>query len=205
MCIRDSWNLLDTKETEFNKTVLKFRKSIPSHFKVYTINYDEFKNEILSLVRTSSTIIELPAVEGIQKFSIQEASSLSEGLALKFPMIKSYVAQGIDDPSATARFSFGTDGFHGVIFYTDKPSFYIDPYTKNYNSYISYSRSSLPQIDHYFSCEVDEQLDAKEMVVSSQRNADDGLLRIFRLALVCSGEYAPVSYTHLTLPTTPYV
>ena len=184
------WNLLDTKETEFNKTVLKFRKSIPSHFKVYTINYDEFKNEILSLVRTSSTIIDLPTVEGIQKFSIQEASSLSEGLALKFPMIKSYVAQGIDDPSATARFSFGTDGFHGVIFYTDRPSFYIDPYTKNYNSYISYSRSSLPQRDHDFSCEVDEQLDAKEMVVSSQRNADDGLLRIFRLALVCSGEYA---------------
>ena len=185
-----NWKFVDIKKSNFSKETLKFRKSIPTNFKVYELDFQKFKNEILVAKINESTIIELPTLDGIKRFSFKEASSLSKGLALKFPIIKSYVAQGIDDPSATARFSFGTDGFHGVIFYTDKPSFYIDPYTKNYNSYISYSRSSLPQRDHDFSCEVDEQLDAKEMVVSSQRNADDGLLRIFRLALVCSGEYA---------------
>ena len=185
-----NWKFVDIKKSNFSKETLKFRKSIPTNFKVYELDFQKFKNEILVAKINESTIIELPTLDGIKRFSFKEASSLSKGLALKFPMIKSYVAQGIDDPSATARFSFGTDGFHGVIFYTDKPSFYIDPYTKNYNSYISYSRSSLPQRDHDFSCEVDEQLDAKEMVVSSQRNADDGLLRTFRLAIVCSGEYA---------------
>ena len=185
-----NWKFIDIKKSNFSKETLKFRKSIPTNFKVYELDFQKFKNEILVAKINESTIIELPTLDGVKRFSFKEASSLSKGLALKFPIIKSYVAQGIDDPSATARFSFGTDGFHGVIFYTDKPSFYIDPYTKNYNSYISYSRSSLPQRDHDFSCEVDEQLDAKEMVVSSQRNADDGLLRIFRLALVCSGEYA---------------
>ena len=184
------WKLADIEKSNFSTDALKYRKSIPTNFKVYELDVQKFKNEILVAKINESTIIELPTLDGIKRFSFKEASSLSKGLALKFPIIKSYVAQGIDDPSATARFSFGTDGFHGVIFYTDKPSFYIDPYTKNYNSYISYSRSSLPQRDHDFSCEVDEQLDAKEMVVSSQRNADDGLLRIFRLALVCSGEYA---------------
>ena len=184
------WKLADIEKSNFSTDALKYRKSIPTNFKVYELDVQKFKNEILVAKINESTIIELPTLDGIKRFSFKEASSLSKGLALKFPVIKSYVAQGIDDPSATARFSFGTDGFHGVIFYTDKPSFYIDPYTKNYNSYISYSRSSLPQREHDFSCEVDEQLDAKEMVVSSQRNADDGLLRIFRLALVCSGEYA---------------
>ena len=184
------WKLADIEKSNFSTDALKYRKSIPTNFKVYELDVQKFKNEILVAKINESTIIELPTLDGIKRFSFKEASSLSKGLALKFPVIKSYVAQGIDDPSATARFSFGTDGFHGVIFYTDKPSFYIDPYTKNYNSYISYSRSSLPQRDHDFSCEVDEQLDAKEMVVSSRRNADDGLLRIFRLALVCSGEYA---------------
>ena len=184
------WKLADIEKSNFSTDALKYRKSIPTNFKVYELDVQKFKNEILVAKINESTIIELPTLDGIKRFSFKEASSLSKGLALKFPIIKSYVAQGIDDPSATARFSFGTDGFHGVIFYTDKPSFYIDPYTKNYNSYISYSRSSLPQRDHDFSCEVDEQLDAKEMVVSSRRNADDGLLRIFRLALVCSGEYA---------------
>ena len=185
-----NWKFVDIKKSNFSKETLKFRKSIPTNFKVYELDFQKFKNEILLAKINESTIIELPTLDGIKRFSFKEASSLSKGLALKFPIIKSYVAQGIDDPSATARFSFGTDGFHGVIFYTDKPSFYIDPYTKNYNFYISYSRSSLPQRDHDFSCEVDEQLDAKEMVVSSQRNADDGLLRTFRLAIVCSGEYA---------------
>jgi len=185
-----NWKFIDIKKSNFSKETLKFRKSIPTNFKVYELDFQKFKNEILLAKINESTIIELPTLDGIKRFSFKEASSLSKGLALKFPIIKSYVAQGIDDPSATARFSFGTDGFHGVIFYTDKPSFYIDPYTKNYNSYISYSRSSLPQRDHDFSCEVDEQLDTKEMVVSSQRNADDGLLRTFRLAIVCSGEYA---------------
>ena len=184
------WKLADIEKSNFSTDALKYRKSIPTNFKVYELDVQKFKNEILVAKINESTIIELPTLDGIKRFSFKEASSLSKGLALKFPVIKSYVAQGIDDPSATARFSFGTDGFHGVIFYTDKPSFYIDPYTKNYNSYISYSRSSLPQREHDFSCEVDEQLDAKEMVVSSRRNADDGLLRIFRLALVCSGEYA---------------
>ncbi|MBT7425740.1 MAG: hypothetical protein HN779_06785, partial [Flavobacterium sp.] len=184
------WKLANIEKSNFSTDALKYRKSIPTNFKVYELDVQKFKNEILVAKINESTIIELPTLDGIKRFSFKEASSLSKGLALKFPVIKSYVAQGIDDPSATARFSFGTDGFHGVIFYTDKPSFYIDPYTKNYNSYISYSRSSLPQRDHDFSCEVDEQLDAKKMVVSSQRNADDGLLRIFRLALVCSGEYA---------------
>tara|TARA_B100000787_G_C16199245_1_gene303612 strand:+ start:4880 stop:8137 length:3258 start_codon:yes stop_codon:yes gene_type:complete len=184
------WIQANTKENKFNKTDLKFRKSIPNNFKVYTINFNEFKNETLSLTKNSSTIIELPTKDGIQKFSIKEASSLSEGLAQNFPMIKSYVAQGIDNPSASARFSFGTDGFHAVIFYTGSSTFYIDPYTKNYNSYIAYSRSSLPQRDQEFSCEVTEQIDTEKVVNSFQRNADDGILRTFRLALVCSGEYA---------------
>ena len=184
------WKLADIEKSNFSKDALKFRKSIPTNFKVYELDVQKFKNKISQTKTNESIVIELPTADGVQKFSVQEASSLSEGLAQKFPMIASYVAKGVDNPGATARLSFGTDGFHGVVFYAGQSSFYIDPYTKNYNSYISYSRSSLPQRDHDFSCEVDEQLDAKEMVVSSQRNADDGLLRIFRLALVCSGEYA---------------
>ena len=105
------WSLLDSSQTQFNKIDIKFRKSIPNDYNIYNINFNEFKNEILSLSRASPTIIKLPTPEGVQKFSFKDASSLSEGLALKFPMIKSYVAQGIDDPSATARFSFGTNGF----------------------------------------------------------------------------------------------
>ena len=185
-----NWKSVDIEKSNFSEASLKFRKSIPTNFKVYELNLKKFKKEI-SLAKTNElTIIELPTANGIQKFSVSEASSLAKGLALKHPLIKSYLAKGIDDLSATARFSFGTDGFHGVIFYTNQTSFYIDPYTKNYSTYISYSRSSLPQKDNDFKCEVDEQV--KEITKTSliYRTADDGLLRTYRLALVCSGEYA---------------
>ena len=185
-----NWKSVDIEKSNFSEDSLKFRKSIPTNFKVYELNLKKFKKEI-SLAKTNElTIIELPTANGIQKFSVSEASSLAKGLALKHPLIKSYLAKGIDDLSATARFSFGTDGFHGVIFYTNQTSFYIDPYTKNYSTYISYSRSSLPQKDNDFKCEVDEQV--KEITKTSliYRTADDGLLRTYRLALVCSGEYA---------------
>jgi len=186
-----SWKLIDIEKNNFSGDALKFRKSTPTNFKVYELNLQKFKKEI-SLVRTNelTTIIELPTANGIQKFSVTEASSLAKGLALKYPMINSYSAKGIDDLSATARFSFGTDGFHAVIFYTDQPSFYIDPYTKNYNTYISYSRSSLPQKDNEFKCEVDEQVNKITDSNVIYRTPDDGLLRTYRLALVCSGEYA---------------
>ncbi|MFY0603049.1 MAG: zinc-dependent metalloprotease [Flavobacteriaceae bacterium] len=191
----NKWALVKNKESQFTKAEIKVRKSIPNDFKVYNINVSEFKNEAFSLGRNSSKVIELPTPSGIQRFSMKEASSMAPELSVKFPMIKSYVAQGLDDPSAVARFSFGTDGFHGVIFYANKESFYIDPYTKSLNSYIAYNRSSLPQRDKDFSCEVDEQVDKKELVNVSQRNADDGILRTFRLAIVCSGGYAQY---HLT-------
>ena len=192
LCFSQSnlWKLTDTEVSNFSNDALKFRKSIPTTFKVYELDLQEFKNRISQANNTESISINLPTADGIQRFSIEEASSISEVLSQKFPMIKSYVAKGIDNPSATARFSLGLDGFHGVIFYAGRPSFFIDPYTKDYNFYIAYSKKSLPQRDLNFRCEVEEHIDTKGAVSNSQRNADDGLLRIFRLAIVCSGEYA---------------
>ena len=184
------WELTDTEVSNFSNDALKFRKSIPTTFKVYELDLQKFKNRISQAKDNKAISIDLPTADGIQRFLIEEASSISEVLSQKFPMIKSYVAKGIDNPSATARFSLGLDGFHGVIFYAGGPSFFIDPFTKDYNFYIAYSKKSLPQRDLNFRCEVEGHLDTKGEANTSQRNADDGLLRTFRLAIVCSGEYA---------------
>ena len=192
----NKWVDITNKKDTFNNQNLTYRKSIPNDFKLYEINFTEFRENFFSSDQKSFQVIELPTSKGVQRFSVKEASSLSKELSLKFPMVKSYVGKGIDNPSAVARFSFGTDGFHAVIFYAGGPSFYIDPYSKDYNSYIAYSRLSLPPREQDFSCEVDEQLDTKKTPVISERNADDGILRTFRLALVCSGEYAQFHLTN---------
>ena len=183
------WKDISNESGKFKVSDLTFRKSVPNDFKLYEINFAELRENFFSAEGSYQTI-ELPTNQGIQKFSVKEASSIAKELSLKYPMIKSYVAKGIDNPSASARLSFGTDGFHAVILYAGAPSFYIDPYSKDYNSYIAYSRSSLPDTEQDFSCDVEEQLESEKDLLNSQRNADDGLLRTFRLALVCTGEYA---------------
>jgi hypothetical protein len=185
-----NWKLIDVEKTNFSNTSLKLRKAVPTNFKVYKLDTQKLKNELSFAKANEMILIELPTPDGVQRFSLKMASSLSEELTLKFPMIASYVAKGVDNTSAVARISVGTDGFHGVIFYGDKPSFYIDPYTKNNDYYIAYSRSSLPQRDQEFRCGVNTQLKRNEVIENTQKNANDGLLRTFRLALVCSGEYA---------------
>ena len=51
-------------------------------------------------------------------------------------MIKSYSAQGIDDPTATAKISLGTNGLHALISSGNKSTLYIDPFTINKRQYI---------------------------------------------------------------------
>ena len=64
----------------------------------------------------STDIIELPDANGnLKKFRIQETSNFESKLQQKFPDIKSFTAKGIEDPTAIAKISIGTDGFHGTI------------------------------------------------------------------------------------------
>ena len=97
------WELTDTEVSNFSNDALKFRKSIPTTFKVYELDLQKFKNRISQAKDNKAISIDLPTAYGIQRFLIEEASSISEVLSQKFPMIKSYVAKGIDNPSATAR------------------------------------------------------------------------------------------------------
>ena len=53
---------------------------------------------------------------GLSRFILKETSNLAPELAAKFPEIKSFTAEGIDDPTAIAKISIGTDGFHAVVF-----------------------------------------------------------------------------------------
>ena len=40
------WKLADIEKSNFSKDALKFRKSIPTNFKVYELDVQKFKNKI---------------------------------------------------------------------------------------------------------------------------------------------------------------
>ncbi|WP_348714461.1 GEVED domain-containing protein [Tenacibaculum sp. 190130A14a] len=173
-----------------------------------TLELDAFKNHLAKSSSHSkgSYIIQLPNSKGeLKKYSVKETPNFAPELARKFPMIKSYSAQGIDDPSSTAKISFGTDGLHTMIFSATESTIYIDPYTKNKKEYIVYKRSDLNPNKTDFECQVEDSAKkaVKQESSHSFRNANDGKLRTYRIAIACSAEYSDFHINRTTpAPTT---
>ena len=198
----DIWKVASSYETESKVKV--FRNTVPQEFKLFTLNPVEFNNLLATapqrFTTQSNTIIEFPTKNGeIQKFRVYEASVLDDLLQEQYPTIRSYTAQGIDDPSAIARFSYSDSGLNVMISSANYGTIYIDPYTKDLNQYISYATNSLPEDSRSFECLVQDTL--QDEVVLSPLNADDGKLRTYRLALACTGEYAQYHLNNQGIPS----
>jgi len=185
------WNKVQKINYTVQKKELYQKKNFPSEYEILSLDLNSFLTKFKNSAFNQEETIYLPNFDGsLSRFQIKETSNFEAGLQAKFPNIKSYSAQGIDDPTAVAKISVGTDGFHAIIFSGNESTVYIDPYSRDNKDYIVYKRSSLSKTEVDFKCEV-EAADKEEFSVSDfSRNADDGKLRTFRLALVCSGEYA---------------
>ncbi len=190
------WTKASPSETQTRQKA--YRNSMPQDFNLFKLNTPAFKNLLANAPErfsgTSNVIIELPSNNGeIQRFRVYEASVMEAPLQAQHPNIRSYVAQGIEDGAAIARFSVSGVGVHVMISSPNYSTIYIDPYTSDKDYYISYNINTLPANAENFECytEDHEIIDMPD----ANRNANDGLLRTFRLALACTGEY---SQYHLT-------
>jgi len=200
------WNELKRSEYTPTKEQLYEKEHLPRAYKLVNLNIDFFKNSIGKRTKSIEQIIELPDANGqMKRFSIGETSNFEPVLQQKFPEIKSFSAQGIDDKTSVAKISLGTDGFHAVIFSGTQETVYIDPYTKDNKSYLVYKRSSLSPEDEDFKCMVEETTSKTQFSpIEFAKTPNDGKLRTYRLALVCSGEYADfhLSPNQQNIPTT---
>jgi hypothetical protein len=185
------WNKVQKINYTVQKKEIYQKKNFPSEYEILSLDLNSFSTKFKKSAFNQEEIIYLPNFDGsLSRFKIKETSNFEAGLQAKFPSIKSYSAQGIDNPTAVAKISVGTDGFHAIIFSGNESTVYIDPYSRDNKDYIVYKRSSLSKTEVDFKCEV-EAADKEEFSVSNfSKNANDGKLRTFRLALVCSGEYA---------------
>jgi len=137
-------------------------------------------------------VLSFPTPDGnTERFSVMEAPVLHPDLAAKYPGIKSYAGQGIDDPSATIRFSISKDqGFHGMVLSYARSSFYIDPFSTDRKIYKVYNRASLDNRGSDFQCFTEEatrKSAGRENFSAARTN--DKKLRKYRLALSCNAEY----------------
>ena len=196
------WSISSAKEASLYP--LKHRSSSPQEFKIYKLNLAQFKERIANAPDRelsngeSNVVVSFPMLNGkLEAFKVFKSSVLEPELQNQHPEIQTYAAQGIDDPTATMRFSVTDFGLHTMTLSGKHVANYIDPYTKNKQYYIVYGRDSLindPLND--FICETDAGYEVNSSNTSnpstSRNDTNDQTLRFFRLALSCTAEYGNI-------------
>ena len=146
--------------------------------------------------KINPSIVTLPMPGGnFKSFKIVESPIMEPELATKFPDIKTYSGQGIEDPYTTVKIDWTGQGFHAMIFSQITGSVFIDPYANgSLADYISYNKKDLPSKTVIF----DEGLLLNKSLLQKSANAQrtssapciGGTLRQYRLAVACTSEYA---------------
>ncbi len=172
------------------------RVIVPQKFRTASLDVQQMRNFLWSLPseetfrynRSQAPILTLPKPDGtIARFKVWESSIQEPGLQAKFPEIRTFAGQGIDDPYATIRFDLTPSGFHAQVL-TVNGSYYIDPYARGeIENYISYYRQYLRK-SGTFLCEVPDNPSNETLVTEAACRGTE--LRTYRLAVACTGEYA---------------
>jgi hypothetical protein len=111
-------------------------------------------------------------------------------LQAKYPNIRSYAGQGIEDPSEVIRFSVSPQGLQSMTLSTNQKATFIEPYTEDALYYTVFDRSQKKDTDDGFVCEVTNEMNKTlNKGASTMKNADDSILRTYRLAMSATGEY----------------
>lgn len=182
------------------------RKIEPVVASYYTIDIAGLKQQLINAPQRgastgpSNTIIEYPTSNGVMLFRVKEASIMEEQLQNKYSNLRSYVGQGVDDPTSQIRFSLTSQGFHGMMFSPRMGTQFVDSYTMNNNAVMVYKKSDVVDGGERWECHVDEDLNLSQRMVGpvspmELMNANDGVLRNFRLAISTTIEYSDFHWT----------
>jgi hypothetical protein len=148
----------------------------------------------------TQAVITLPMPDGIlARFHVEESPIMEPELAARFPEIKTYKGQGIDDPTATARFDWMPTGFHAMVI-SAQATVMIEPYSKeDTNIYMSYYRNDMEEDVGHFQCLVpgdnpaSTEMPNEQFQRANNRTSNYAIgtaLRVYRLAVAATGEYA---------------
>ncbi len=173
-------------------------KVYPNDAKLYVLAINELTEALQNtpkrsevLVQNSNILVSFPDSQGkLERFRIVEASTMVPELQAQFPNIRSYAGQGIDDPTATLRFSVSSEnGLSSMMRSSNAITTFIEPYNLAANMYVVYNRINAEKPD--FSCATEENFSKKiqdDFAIVAQ-DADTAILHTFKLALSCTGEY----------------
>lgn len=154
-------------------------------------------------VGTPSTVLELPHPDGgLVRFRVIESPVMAPELAAKFPQIRTFRGEGIDDPTASVRFDVSPRGFSAMVL-SAFGAWYVDPWAPDATDVVGsyHRRDALRDPGNVFRCEGPRKpADSTESAFRSVRGEAGPMevpllsvgasLKTYRLALATTGEYA---------------
>lgn len=194
------WKYID--ESQVPKSEKRY--IIPASYKTLKLETETYRETLTFLPDEKSVqsglkqawTISLPNPSGeFERFLVMESSIMEPELAAKFPELKTYRGDGIDDRSASIRFDMTPNGFHGMVL-SAKGNWYIDPYFfSNDVYYIAYWKREFYATDtksFFMECHLEDDPEIAEEIrylISQGLEYSGTNLRTYRLALATTGEY----------------
>ena len=186
----------------------RIRNIIPERYTTYTLENESFQKVLLSAPvedvfkqSRKGISISLPNTQGnLEEFIVWSSTVMEDGLAQKYPDIKSFKGYCSTDRSKTIRMTWTPSSFHAAIKGVEE-TIYIDPYFVGGNEYFIVYNTQ----DH-----VDQSLKDKVLCGTDPAHFDHGSgpkwgvrtamgekmeFRKYRLALACTGEWGAVRGT----------
>ena len=115
----------------------EYEAPLPLHFRALEVDLGALE-DLLALAPAEGgaaalaapLILTLPYPDGSdQRFRVEESPILEAALARRFPEIRTFTVQGLDDPTASGRVSLTSLGFHAMVM-SSAGTLYIDPYRR---------------------------------------------------------------------------
>ncbi|MBI1224058.1 MAG: T9SS type A sorting domain-containing protein [Bacteroidetes bacterium] len=188
------WQILDESKI-VNRS--DERWIVPKKYGTLSLDVQKFSNFLADVPlrfneNHASKLIELPMPNGdFEHYEIVEAPIMHPRLASKFPMIRCFTGQGVEDKGALVYLDITQKGVHAMILKQGE-TFYIDPYFANENeTYIAYKKVDfIKENKTALQCLEDDSVlpQASNNMAPAERIAGVNL-RTFDLAIAAAGEY----------------
>ena len=167
----------------------------PSVYKLFSLDETTLsvvlKQARIQAVSKSNFIITVPVANGsIEHFRVTELPVMQPKLQAKYPNIRTYVGQGIEDASSIIHFDFTPLGFHAIIISPEKSTVYINPVSTAKQLYVVFDRSNNAQEKQVFDCNLDKILHSNVQGIDKPFAAGNGNLKTYRFAVASGGEFS---------------
>lgn len=170
------------------------------NYTVFQLNIENFKQQLLNAPHRNSsngqsnTVVQFPNYKGeLEAYRVVETAIFSSDYgANAHPNIKTYLGSRTDGSGTRVRFSVTPLGLKAMISEPGKDVFYIQPVTKVSNGqYLVYNRNAKFDSSETFECLTEdlEVLSRSASGSSMQRDANDQLLRTYRIAISTTSQY----------------